>query len=115
MGCAGAIDGLAGMFPRVMVALYEGYVHDSMSKEDLRRLQYDVARGEELITEWGTIGVKEGVSRVLGFGDRDGTRAPLKGGLPEGEWAKWEDCFRDLAVIEKELERKALERQSARR
>lgn len=35
-----------------------------MSKEELRRLQYDIVRGEELIVEWDTVGVKEVVSRV---------------------------------------------------
>lgn len=81
-----------------------------MSREELRELQYEIARAEELIVRWGTVGVKEGVSRILRFGERDGTRLPLKGGLPDGEWEKWEEAFVVLGKRERQLAREAGER-----
>ena len=30
----------------------------------------------------GIVGIKEAISRILKFGDRDGTRLPLCGGIP---------------------------------
>ncbi|KAL9111494.1 MAG: hypothetical protein Q9187_007917 [Circinaria calcarea] len=107
VGGAGAIDGIAGMFPRTVVALYNGYSEESMNREELRELQYKIARAEELIVQWGTVGVKEGVSRVLGFGERDGTRLPLKGGLPDGEWERWKEAFAALEKRERELAEEA--------
>ena len=46
---------------------------------------------EDFVARFGTVGIKEAVSRLRGFGDRDGTRLPLYGGIPGGdaEWAKW--------------------------
>ena len=86
-----------------MVALYNGYAEEKMGREELRAVQYDIARGEEIVVEWGTVGIKEGTSRVLGFGDRDGTRLPLKGRLPEGEWSRWEGIFETLEKREQAL------------
>ena len=100
VGGQGAIDGLAAMFPKIMVTLYEGYMEGAMDEMDLRELQAQVAEAEEVIARWGTIGVKEGVSRVLGMGDRDGTRLPLEGGIPVGEWVKRDGIFRELGRIE---------------
>lgn len=51
----------------------------------------------------GVPGIKSAVSRVLGMGDEDGTRLPLKGGLAEDEWAKWTEIMDDLEALEKEL------------
>ena len=121
VGGAGAIDGLAGIFPRTVVRLFDLYTQQhqqqatqdgnnnsasttQMSRTDeMRNLQYHIARGEELVLKWSTVGIKEGVSRILGFGERDGTRLPLKGGLPEGEWAQWEEVMGALKGIEERL------------
>ena len=105
------------MFPKTVVALYNGFEasdQDGDGKNSaggkgergvarLRDLQKAIAAGEELIVKWGTVGVKEGVSRVLGFGDRRGTRLPMKGGLPEAAWKEFEGAFEELGRIEGSL------------
>ena len=108
------------MFPRTVVALYEGFddfesgalgnfkqaitEERTEAMQRLRYLQRAIAAGEELIVKWGTVGVKEGVSRVLRFGDPRGTRLPLKGGLPDGGWMEFEGAFDELRIIEGDLE-----------
>ncbi len=69
----------------------------------LDALQEAVCRGEELVVGMGVPGIKSAVSRVLGMGDQDGTRLPLKGGMSDDEWAKWTDVMDDLGALEKEL------------
>jgi 2-keto-3-deoxy-L-rhamnonate aldolase len=108
LGCAGAIDGTAGFFPKSVVHLYKLSVKDEPTKEEIkerRQLQYKVAVVEELVVKFGTVGIKEAISRVLGMGDRDGTRLPLTGGLPGGdnEWANWKVAIDDLDAVEKSL------------
>ena len=89
------------------MALCDGYVEEKMGRDEMRALQYDIARGEEISVKWGTVGIKEGASRVLGFGDRDGTRLPLKGSLPDGEWSQWEEIFDILGKREKGFAKRA--------
>ncbi|PQE30350.1 dihydrodipicolinate synthase protein [Rutstroemia sp. NJR-2017a WRK4] len=108
VGCAGTIDGSAGFFPKTVVRLYELSVKEDLSKEERqerKKLQYRVSRVEEIVVKFGTVGIKECVSRVLGMGDRDGTRLPLRGGIPGGdaEWEKWADVVRDVEEVEKAL------------
>ncbi|RPB16302.1 aldolase [Morchella conica CCBAS932] len=107
VGCFGAIDGLAGIFPKSVVALYnlvtaEGPL-DMERLQKIRALQYMVSSAEELIVSWGTVGIKEAVSRVLGFGDVDGGRLPLAKGMGEGEWARWAPIMADMGKIEAAL------------
>ena len=101
MGGAGAIDGLAAFFPRVVVRLWEATLQGGL--DEARSIQEAVCRGEELVVGKGVPGIKEAVSRVLGMGDLDGTRLPLKGGLGAGEWEKWKDIMDDLSSLEEEL------------
>lgn len=70
-----------------------------------RLLQYRVSRVEELVVRFGTVGIKEAVSRILGLGDREGTRLPLMGGIPGGEqeWEAWKEVMADLEAVEKSL------------
>ncbi len=65
-------------------------------------MQYKVSTVEELVVKFGTVGIKEAISRVLGMGDRDGTRLPLTGGIPGGdeEWENWKEAFGDLEAVE---------------
>ena len=116
------------MFPKTVVGLYEAFVEvesgafnqngapiapesvkdvilegRTETMQILRDLQRAIAAGEELIVKWGTVGVKEGVSRVLGFGDSKVTRLPLKGGLPDGAWGEFQEAFEELGGIEKGL------------
>ena len=101
VGGAGAIDGLAAFFPRVVVRLWEATLQGSLN--EARSIQEAVCRGEELVVGKGVPGIKEAVSRVLGMGDVDGTRLPLKGGLGVGEWEKWKDIMNNLGALEEEL------------
>ena len=86
VGEAGAIDGLSAIFPRSLVRLWKATFQGILDKA--KATQEAVCRGEELVAGGGVPGVKEAVSRVLGMGDRDGTRFPLKGGIGDTEWEK---------------------------
>jgi 2-keto-3-deoxy-L-rhamnonate aldolase len=108
LGCAGTIDGAAGFFPRSVVFLYKLSIKENPSQEDIRErtiLQYIISSVEELVVKYGTVGIKEATSRILGFGDRDGTRLPLCGGIPGGdeEWENWKGIIGDLEAVEKRL------------
>ncbi|CAJ2502278.1 Uu.00g096720.m01.CDS01 [Anthostomella pinea] len=97
VGAAGAIDGCAGFFPKTVVKLYELALKNRPSDDEVARrraLQFKVSAMEELVVRFGTVGIKEAVSRLRGMGDCDGTRLPLFGGIPGGddEWAKWKEC-----------------------
>lgn len=74
-----------------------------------RSLQYKLSAVEELVVKYGTVGIKEATSRIIGFGDRDGTRLPLYGGIPGGdaEWSKWTEAMGALEAVEKSLAEKA--------
>ncbi|KUJ18436.1 dihydrodipicolinate synthetase-like protein [Mollisia scopiformis] len=108
LGCAGTIDGTAGFFPKSVVHLYKLSVNNRPTDEEVkerRLLQYKLSAVEELVVKFGTVGIKEAISRILGMGDRDGTRLPLTGGIPGGdkEWENWEECVGDLDAVEKSL------------
>ncbi len=99
VGGAGAIDGLAAIFPKTVVRLCE-----LIEKGDLmeaRKLQEVVARGEGLVVGHGVVGVKEGVRRVLGWDSE--CRLPLVKGLGEEKWKEWEGVVAELDEIEKGL------------
>jgi len=110
VGGAGAIDGLAAVFPRSIVRLYdlfrlqeEHVAVDPISiDEAIRTLQYNICQGEKLVVKWGTVGIREAVARVLHFGDGDGGRWPLKGGFPAGdaEWESWSFAVESLQASE---------------
>ncbi|KAG9246764.1 hypothetical protein BJ878DRAFT_478003 [Calycina marina] len=107
IGCAGTIDGTAGFFPKSVVHLYNLSIKTSgVTKEEVRErqlLQYKLSCVEMLVERFGIVGIKEAVSRVLGMGDRDGTRLPLQGGIPGGdaEWKNWEEVVGALEAVEK--------------
>lgn len=108
LGCAGTIDGSAGFFPKSVVRLYDLSVKNNPTEEEVkerRLLQYKVSSVEELVVKYGTVGIKEAVSRILNMGDRDGTRLPLSGGIPGGdkEWENWKQPVGDLEAVESAL------------
>jgi 2-keto-3-deoxy-L-rhamnonate aldolase len=120
VGGAGAIDGLAACFPRSMVHLYDMIVardageatnRGSELLADIRELQYKVCAAEKLVVRWGTIGIREALSRIRDFGDVDGGRWPLKGGFPDHdtEWIAWISAIRPLHEVELQLEEEAKE------
>ncbi|ODQ73368.1 hypothetical protein LIPSTDRAFT_3690 [Lipomyces starkeyi NRRL Y-11557] len=103
VGCPGAIDGLAAFFPKSVVYIFNLVEEGKWGKA--REVQSFVSSAEELIVKFGTAGIKEAVSRILGFGDNDGCRAPLHGGFPEGdkEWEKWSTIMSPLVKLEASL------------
>lgn len=104
VGGAGAIDGLAAIFPKSVVKLYALSVAHKYA--EAAKLQYAVSCAEEMIVEQGTIGVKEAVARVAGFGDSDGCRLPLSGGMRDSDktWsAVYRDPFQKMVEIESSL------------
>jgi len=108
LGCAGTIDGTAGFFPKSVVHLYKLSVKTQPTDAEIkerRDLQYKLSAVEELVVKYGTVGIKEATSRILGLGDRDGTRLPLFGGLPGGdkEWENWKEAITELDAVEKSL------------
>lgn len=108
LGCEGTIDGTAGFFPKSVVHLYELSIKENPTSEEVKErkvLQHKVSAVEELVVKFGTVGIKEAISRILGLGDRDGTRLPLWGGIPGGdkEWENWKEAIDELAAVEKSL------------
>ena len=108
IGCAGTIDGSAGFFPKSVVHLYNLSIKNSPTEAEVkerRLLQYKVSAVEELVVKFGTVGIKEAISRILGMGDIDGTRLPLRGGIPGGdkEWENWKGAIDDMEAVEKSL------------
>jgi len=108
LGCEGTIDGTAGFFPKSVIRLYNLSLKNQPTDEEVkerRLLQYKVSSVEELVVKFGTVGIKEAISRILGMGDRDGTRLPLTGGIPGGdkEWENWKEAIGDLEAVEKSI------------
>ncbi|KAH8811796.1 hypothetical protein F5884DRAFT_728272 [Xylogone sp. PMI_703] len=108
VGGAGVIDGSAGFFPKSLVHLYNLSVKNNLSDAEIQErklLQYKVSTIEELVVKFGTVGIKEAVSRILGIGEKDGTRLPLYGGIPGGdqEWENWKEAVGDMEAVEKSL------------
>lgn len=108
VGGAGAIDGCAGFFPKTVVRLYELSARDGVitgeKARERRRLQFKISSVEELVARFGTVGIKEAISRLRGFGERDGTRLPLHGGIPGGD-AEWENWKGIVASVQEEEDR----------
>lgn len=108
VGFAGAIDGSAGFFPKSLVRLFELSSKTQPTDAEIqerRLLQFKVSSMEELVVKFGTVGIKDAISRLRGFGDTDGTRLPLVGGIPGGdaEWAKWKGVIGAVDEVEKSL------------
>jgi len=108
VGGAGAIDGMAAAVPRSVVQLFNLFESGAQSPENtaaMRALQYKISKGEKLVGRWGTVGIREAVARVAGFGDKDGGRLPLQGGFPDGdtEWSKWRGAIQVLQEVEPTL------------
>jgi 2-keto-3-deoxy-L-rhamnonate aldolase len=91
-GAAGVIDGLAAIYPRTVARLFDLAMKrpvELQTLRDIQALQFAVSRAEEMVAKWGIVGIKEGIYQVLKIGNLGGGRLPLKGSLPEGEWASW--------------------------
>lgn len=111
IGGVAAIDGLAGVFPRVVVRLFSLF-NDSLAKgigkkevQEMRELQFRICEGEKLVARWGVVGLKEALARVWSFGGAKGARLPIAGGFEDGdgEWKKWEKVYEGLKKLEDSL------------
>jgi 2-keto-3-deoxy-L-rhamnonate aldolase len=105
-----AIDGLAGVFPRVVVRLFNLFnetIASGITKEnirELRDLQFKICEGEKLVARWGVVGLKEALARVWDFGGAKGGRLPIAGGFEDDkEWSKWEKVYQGLKKLEDSL------------
>lgn len=106
-----AIDGLAGVFPRVVVRLFNLFnesIASGITKEnikELRDLQFKICEGEKLVARWGVVGLKEALARVWEFGGAKGGRLPIAGGFEDSdkEWSKWEKVYQGLKELEESL------------
>lgn len=117
IGGVAAIDGLAGVFPRLVVRLFNMF-NESLSKgltkkdiSEMRDLQFSICEGEKLVARWGVVGVKEACARVWGMGSRTGGRLPLAGGFEDGEaeWSKWSKTFQELKNMEERFKKEGKE------
>ncbi|KAK5121327.1 hypothetical protein LTR85_005493 [Meristemomyces frigidus] len=111
IGGVAAIDGLAGIFPRIVVRLFNMFNESAAkgtSKQDMqamRDLQFRICEGEKLVAAYGVIGIKEAIARLWGMGSKTGGRLPLAGGFQEGdkEWSKWAETFEGLKQLEEKF------------
>ncbi|KUJ18387.1 aldolase [Mollisia scopiformis] len=102
-GAAGVIDGLAAIYPSAVSRLFDLAAKRPVTNEALQKIQewqFIVSRAEEMIAKWGIIGIKEGVYRELNIGNLNGGRLPLRGNLPEGEWARWNVAMDAMKQLE---------------
>jgi 2-keto-3-deoxy-L-rhamnonate aldolase len=105
-GAAGVIDGLAAIYPKTVVKLMHLAEQKSLEPTaltEVQTFQYAVSSAEEFIGKWGIVGIKEAVFRVLGMGNLEGGRLPLKGKLPEGEWETWSHVLARMHTLESSL------------
>lgn len=105
-GAAGVIDGLAAMYPRTvsrLMDLAERRPIEPKALAEIQAMQFAVSCAEEYIGAWGIVGIKEGVYRVLGMGNQEGGRLPLKGKLSDEQWNKWSTAMSRMAELEKSL------------
>lgn len=88
-GAAGVIDGMAAFFPKAVVRLMGLMETEPKTAEvwaEIRTLQYLVSRAEEFVVRHGVLGIREAIFRLLGFGNLEGGRLPLRGCMAEGAW-----------------------------
>ncbi|KAE9982898.1 hypothetical protein EG328_010445 [Venturia inaequalis] len=105
-GAAGVIDGLAAMYPRTVSRLMDLAERRPIEPEvlaEIQTMQFAVSCAEEYIGAWGIVGIKEGVYRVLGMGNQEGGRLPLKGKLSDEQWNIWSSTMSRMAALEKSI------------
>ncbi|KAI1498279.1 hypothetical protein F5X99DRAFT_394180, partial [Biscogniauxia marginata] len=97
---AGVIDGLAAIFPKTVVRLFETVSKKLLDDDAIREariLQHKVSSAEEYIGRWGVLGIREGIYRVVGLGTLEGGRVPLRGKIPDGAWDEWTDVMKAMS------------------
>jgi 2-keto-3-deoxy-L-rhamnonate aldolase len=102
-GAAGVIDGLAAIYPRTVSRLFHLAAKRPVTPEalsEIQLLQFAVSRAEEMVGQWGIVGIKEGIYQVLNIGNLQGGRLPLKGRMPKGEWESWSVAMDAMKKLE---------------
>ncbi|KAF2807662.1 aldolase [Mytilinidion resinicola] len=102
-GAAGVIDGLAAYYPRAVARLMdlaEKRPIEPKALQEIQSQQFVVSQAWEFIVKFGILGIREAIYQVLGMGTVEGGRLPLKGRIPEGEWAKWEAMHSKMQALE---------------
>jgi len=106
MGGAGVIDGLASFFPKTVVRLFKLSISlplDENKLGEIRKLQFAVSSTEEMVAAYGIVGIREAIFRVLGMGNMEVGRLPLRGSMGHGEWEKWTEHVDRIQKIEDAL------------
>jgi 2-keto-3-deoxy-L-rhamnonate aldolase len=101
-GAAGVIDGMAAFFPKTVVRLMGLMETEPKTEEawaEIRTLQYLVSLAEEFVVRHGVLGIRAAIFCLLGFGNLEGGRLPLRGRMAEGAWETSRALF--LADVEK--------------
>lgn len=102
VGAFGAIDGMSGIFPKVMVKLFQ--LIKENKQEEAIELQYLVTRANRMIFDINLVGVKHALRVVYGWGSEEVTgRPPLNNKIDEATWKKYEADILKLNEIEKSL------------
>ncbi|KAI1637948.1 hypothetical protein F4809DRAFT_640057 [Biscogniauxia mediterranea] len=99
---AGVIDGLAAIYPKTVVRLFDVVNKRPLDEEaikEARVLQHKVSSAEEFIGRWGVLGIREAIYHVVGLGTLEGGRAPLRGRIPDGAWAEWNHVMTAMSEI----------------
>lgn len=105
VGCYGAIDGLSGIFPRVMVKLFSLYQQGN--HKEAGELQSIVAKADRMIGDLNLVGTKLTIKKYHGFGDCLTGRPPLSRGTEAAVYAKYENDLDVVAEMEKTLKGEA--------
>ncbi|KAF2495101.1 aldolase [Lophium mytilinum] len=102
-GAAGVIDGLAAYYPRAvsrLMDLAKKRPIEPKALQEIQAQQFVVSQAWEFIVKFGILGIREAIYQVLGMGTVEGGRLPLKGRIPDGEWAKWEAMHSKMQALE---------------
>lgn len=101
-GAFGTIDGLSGIFPKVMVRLFQLV---KLGKHDeALKLQYLVTKADRMIFDLNLAGVKNVLFKLYGFGSsKVSGRPPLNNLIDDETWSKYDSDFKKLAAIESTL------------
>lgn len=100
VGITGTIDAVSGALPKTLVKLYELGVAGKV--QEAQKIQYTVARIADIIGQYGPVGTKHLITKVLGYGNPSG-RAPLNVDLTAAQAGEYEDAINAGIALEKTL------------
>lgn len=101
VGLFGAIDGLSGIFPKTMVKLYDLFTEGKM--EEASKLQYLVAKADQMIPDFNLVGTKLAIKKYHGLGECFTGRPPLSVSADKEKLAKYDADLDAIYEVEKSL------------